>query len=686
MRRWRGKIAGLLALALAGCLAGCGPEEGENPGGSELPEGPVEAAITVERVDGLPDDFAMGVDISSVVAELASGVTYQDFEGNTIDDVDGFCRLLADSGVTHVRVRIWNDPYDADGNGYGGGNNDVAAAVEIAQGCAQVGLAVLLDFHGSDFWADPAKQQAPKEWADLDAAGKADALGDFLTQALTQIGETGADIAMVQVGNETTGGFIGETDPETMCQLFSAGAAAVRAYDPDIQVAIHVTNPERETMTTWAATLEEYAVDYDVLATSYYPSWHGTLENLADQLTQVRESYGKDVLVAETSYPYTMADTDGHGNTVQEGSNTDMMCETQYPFSPQGQASFLRDLIHTVCQAGGLGVYYWEPAWITVGDTTGLTGADYEAQVAANQTLWEEHGSGWASSYAAEYDPDDAGAWYGGSAVDNQALFGPDGAPLDSLMVWRYVHTGAVSDQVAVEGVAALEETIDAGGSYTLPDAVTVTYTGGAVEEPVTWTQADVDGIDPATAGTYVVNGMVTLSREVTAGDYAGQSELPVTYTLTVRAGNLAGADWSFENGDGNLSGLVEKTDLGDVSITEEDPADGTHALHWYLVEGGSAQVAYLGADRAGIALPAGTYTFQCSAQGFAGDTVTLSVLDHATGTVLAAGEAAAMGGWAIWQTPTVTFTLEADAVVDLGIALEVQPGGWGTVDCLLLN
>ena len=114
-------------------------------------------------------------------------------------------------------------------------------------------------------------------------------------------------------------------------------------------------------------------------------------------------------MVAETSYAFTLDDTDGHENTIREGNNDTMQSGKQYPFSPQGQASYLRDLIDVVNSAGGLGVYYWESAWFTVGDTTGLTGDDYDAKVADNTTKWETYGSGWASSYSAQYEPEDAG-------------------------------------------------------------------------------------------------------------------------------------------------------------------------------------------------------------------------------------------------------------------------------------
>lgn len=441
-----GRGAAALAAALALLFtAACGaPAAQTGAPGASSGAGQTDAALAgstelwVETIDGLAEDFIMGMDLSSLIAELESGVVYRDFDGNALDSAEAFCRFAAQCGVTHVRVRVWNDPYDADGGGYGGGSCDVDKAVQLAQACRAAGLGLMVDFHGSDFWADPGKQQAPKAWAGYDLPHKQAALAAFVAGALARIRDTGAAVDLVQIGNETNGGFAGETAPAAMCALFGAGAAAARGVDPAIRVVIHVTNPEKAAMTAWAKTLAEYHVDYDVLATSYYPYWHGTLENLKSQLSAVRDTHGKQVLVAETSYAYTLADSDGHPNTISAGS-----AGAGYPFTPQGQADCLRDVMAAVSEAGGLGVFYWEPAWITVGDTTGLTGAAYEARVAENRALWEQYGSGWASACAAEYDPDDAGQWYGGSAVDNQAMFYPDGSPVASLRVWRAVRPGA---------------------------------------------------------------------------------------------------------------------------------------------------------------------------------------------------------------------------------------------------
>ena len=636
-----------------------------------------DAEINVEKVDGLSDDFVMGMDISSIISEFDSGVTYKDFDGNTIDNVTDFCKFLAeDCGITHVRVRVWNDPYDSDGNGYGGGNCDVNKAVEIAKACKEAGLSLLVDFHYSDFWADPSKQDAPKAWSEYTLEEKETAIAEFTTDALTKIAVTGVDVGMVQIGNETTGGLCGETTTANMCTLFNAASAAIRDFDDTIQIAVHVTNPESGKMTTWASNLNTYSVDYDILATSYYVYWHGSLDNLISEMEYVQETYGKDVMVAETSYAYTLDDTDGHDNTVREGSNDTGM---DYAFTVQGQADCIRNVIAAVSEAGGLGVFYWEPAWITVGDTSGLTGDEYDAQVTANQALWEKYGSGWASSYSADYDPDDAGVWYGGSAVDNQAMFYADGTPTASLNVWNYVKTGAVSNDVSVDSIAAVEETIYVGGTYTLPDTVTVTYNTGSVEESVAWDTDDISYIDVTQPGIYTVTGTVTLSQEVTSGDYEGCTTLTTTYTLTVKEANLItdADDASFETGD--------HFTFANSNITAENVYDGNYSLHWWQESETTGSATY----NEEITLEAGWYTFEAAAMGAAGDTVMVSILDT-EGNVLFEGDAVTLTGWTSnlseWLTPYVTFYLSEETIVKLNVSLGITAGGWGGVDCMYLH
>ena len=195
-----------------------------------------------------------------------------------------------DAGVTSEDTA---SPEDADG----GGNNDIETAKKIGTWATKAGMRVLIDFHYSDFWADPSKQRAPKEWEDLSVDEKAVALRMYTEDSLNALIDAGVDVGMVQIGNETTTGFCGEKEWEDMCTLFKAGSEAVRGIDKDILIAIHFTNPEKAGLQSgYAANLASYGdegVSYDVFASSYYPFWHGSLGNLKSVLSVIATTYGK---------------------------------------------------------------------------------------------------------------------------------------------------------------------------------------------------------------------------------------------------------------------------------------------------------------------------------------------------------------------------------------------------------
>lgn len=185
-----------------------------------------------------------GVDISSVLSLEKSGVVYRDKNGSPAD----IFATLADAGVNTIRVRIWNQPATNSGVTYGGGGCDVNCAVEIAKRCKAAGLSMLVDFHYSDFWADPGKQNAPKAWTNYSIQQKADAIYSFTADTLKKIDATGVDVPMVQVGNETTTGMCGVYLADSgwsaagwsnLCTLFNAGAKAVRDYRRSTKVVLH---------------------------------------------------------------------------------------------------------------------------------------------------------------------------------------------------------------------------------------------------------------------------------------------------------------------------------------------------------------------------------------------------------------------------------------------------------------
>ena len=388
------------------------------------PEGEeVEMETWKTAIDGLADDFIFGMDVSSLLVEEKSGVKYYDFDGNEQDALKTF----ADAGINYIRLRVWNDPYDENGNGYGGGNNDLPTAIELGKRATGYGMRVLIDFHYSDFWADPQKQILPKAWVGMSLSEKSSALYDYTKDSLTQLLDSGVDVGMVQIGNEINYGLSGESNIDNIIELLKSGSIAVREVSSkrgkDIGIVVHYTDiGKKEGVFSLIEKLVNSGLDFDMMGLSYYPYWHGDLNNMSSVIGEIGEKFGKKVFIAETSYCYTTDDGDGFANRV---SKSDLVKD--YPATPEGQASFMHDLYQTVNNAGGIGVFYWEGAWIPVGPAS-----------ADNSPIWEKYGSGWASSYASDYDKD-AAEYYGGCSWDNQTFFDFNGHPLESMKVFKYM-------------------------------------------------------------------------------------------------------------------------------------------------------------------------------------------------------------------------------------------------------
>lgn len=364
-----------------------------------------------------------GVDISSILAVENAGVTFCNEYGRKQD----IFRTLSEHGVNYIRVRVWNEPYDSRGNSYGGGNCDLYTAAEIGRRAAKYGMKLLVDIQYSDFWADPEKQTRPKYWIQHDHETLKGEIYKYTSWVLETISEAGGNIGMVQVGNETNCFFCGETDMYKICDLFASGDQAIRDFDRSVLIAHHFANPSTGYYAWYAQVMDECNLDYDVFATSYYPYWHGTTENLTTVLKEIADTYNKYVMVAETAYPYTSEDGDTFGNAVSEDSDSAVF---RYDISVDGQAQCLKDVFQAVANVGekGIGVFYWEPAWL------GVNGISWKEQ----SSLWKKYGSGWATDYAAEYDASVTGA--GGSSYDNQALFDFEGNSLKSLQVFRNIY------------------------------------------------------------------------------------------------------------------------------------------------------------------------------------------------------------------------------------------------------
>lgn len=614
---------------------------------------PVDANIFVKKVEGLSPEFIKGVDISSIISLEKSGVKFYSEDGKEQD----IFTTLKEAGVNYIRVRVWNNPFDSAGKGYGGGNNDLQTAIAIGKRATQNDMKLLVDFHYSDFWADPAKQHTPKAWENLSFEEKKTELYEYTKESLQEMIDQGIDIGMVQIGNETNGQFVGESDWTKMGELFNAGSRAVREINRNILVALHFTNPETAgRYDSYAQKLQQNEVDYDVFASSYYPFWHGTLSNLTSVLKQVADTYHKKVMVAETSYTYTEQDGDGHGNTAPGSGQT-----LNYSITPQGQANSVRDVIQAVADIGeaGIGVFYWEPAWLPVGSKENLD---------QNKMLWEEHGSGWASSYSKEYDPDDAGKWYGGSAVDNQALFDFGGHPLPSLNVFKFVDTGAVAP-LAIDEIKNVSVTAIAGEEVTLPTVVNVTYNDGSTGTiSVVWNQTELDQAVSKGAGSYVISGMAEGERTVKAALEIKKEN----YALNAGFENNDRSMWKITYGDGS----EPHTNYQD-KVT--DAKSGNYSLHFY-----SAEAVDFRVEQTISGLTPGYYQLSMFIQG--GDASSSDMNLYAVSGGKEMKVKTSVDGWTQWKNPEIQNILVTDGTITIGASIKASGGAWGTIDDFYLS
>lgn len=657
-------------------MSGCGGGSSE-PKCSELMDRTArDVSVSVSRIDDLPADFVMGADVSSYLSIDKSGASFYDFEGNKVD-MDGYFRLLKESGLDIVRFRVWNDPFDEKGRGYGGGNCDTSAAVTMGKSATKAGLQVMIDYHYSDFWADPGKQMTPKAWLLMSDDEKEAALEEFTRESLTALKDAGVNVTIVSVGNETDNGMSGEKGWTEKCAFYNAGSRAVREVFPDAKVALHFSNPEHDYV-TYARHISDCSVDYDIFGTSYYPYWHGTLENLTEVMSEIAEMTGKRVMVLETSWAYTLDDGDGSGNTVSHESNS---ANPFYSFSVQGQADEIASVTGAIADVGdaALGMMYWEPAWIPVGYYN-PKGSDADKVLESNRKKWEKFGSGWASSYASVYDPDDAGKYYGGSAVDNQALFDFEGHPLDSLNTFRYMREGH-----ELEGLTLSQVIMPAPVSMEIGEDIhaylPMTVRGELDNKQrltfnVEWDEEELRQL--SAVGEYTVH--CTITDEIPGSDGTPRK---VMLKVNVLPHNLL-VNGDFEKGD-NTGWEISDPMAG---VTGDDPYRGDYALHFW----DDGAVAFT-ATQTVTADKDGELVFSMKAQGGDmgdGHVVKLIVKNEATGQTYEGS--VTLTGWQSWketgyytEASAPVFEVSAGDKVTVTIEVKGAAGGWGTIDDVFL-
>jgi arabinogalactan endo-1,4-beta-galactosidase len=409
--------------------------------------------------------------------------------------------------------------------------------------------------------------------------------------------------------------------------------------------------------------MDYYQVDYDVFATSYYPYWHGTLDNLSQVLTRIADTYGKKVMVMETSWAYTAEDTDFSGNTIGEGTSG---ITKNYPFTQQGQVNSLTDVVDTAVNkmTDCIGVFYWEGTWISVGTDS------WEE----NHALWEKYGSGWASSYAAVYDPDDAGRYYGGCAVDNQAFFDASGRPLESLQAFNLMRFG---NEVPLKADAPEDVTLmfDLNGEIEMPEKINAVMNDGSRQEvPVTWQLTDADKAKMKSGGVavYEVKGEA-------AGMEAKAQVSMIEYNFL--------QNYSFEEGDAGWT-VTDLAKADELRVENKATDSMTGPCHYHFWSAAKNSVEFT-LEQEVKDLPAGKYKFAISIMGGdAGDTdiyAYVKVNGETVGT--APMKITSYGNWDTGLIPE--FFHPAGAEVTVGIYVKCQGAGngaWGKIDDAMLT
>lgn len=664
-------LSTLLLTACGG--SGNDPEPEPEPGPWRTYEKVESDSLYAKKVIEKDSDFIMGMDVSSVLAEEASGVKFYNFKGEEAD----LFEVLSENGVNYIRVRIWNNPYDDEGHGFGGGNNDLAAAIKIGKRATANKMKLLVDFHYSDFWADPAKQQAPRAWQGMDIDTKANALYQYTLDSLNEMKKEGIDVGMVQVGNETNNAkMAGASSWFQFQKLFAAGSKGVREAYPDALVAVHFANPEKNGMyKDWASKMDYYELDYDVFGTSYYPWWHGTLENLSDTLSFIAETYDKKTMVLETSYAWDYQDTDFGGNTSPKDGDV-----KPYPITVAGQANHVNILADTIANKtkNGIGICYWEGAWITVGD-----------KWEDNHAKWEQYGSGWAASYAGIYDKDVAEYGEGGSQVENQAFFDKDGKPLESLKMFNLVRFGNDAPKYVdgTEDAQMIKYTTD---EFELPETVNVIFNDNSRNAvPVVWDDFDIEAAKAQGNGRHVIEGTI-------------QGGGKVTLTLTLMEYNFL-ENYSFEDGKPTKSDgselestpweIINRSETPFsgtyvVKVTNENVLTGSHNLNFWAQTKDTLNFDL--EQKVTAELETGTYKFQASLMGEPkGDVANLNIYTYAkiNGEIVATAPGL-ISEYKAWHDSLLdNIPYEKGQELIVGVHVECSNAGvWGSIEDCMLN
>ncbi len=630
----------VMTLLLGTCLTGCGSSTESSFDYSAY-------GVVVGQVDGIDDDYILGVDISSIIEVENAGGVFYDADGNEADIFE----LMASYGINYVRIRLWNNPYDEDGNSFGGGGNDLATDLEIAKRAVAAGMLICMFFHYSDFLAYPSKQRVPREWADYSYEELRQVIYEYTYEVLKQFEEAGCLPSMVQTGNEINNGMLWPNGSSATWQAvyFAAAASAVKEVSADIKTVLHLANGASYSVIS--GVLDQYitlGVDFDVIGLSYYSYWHGSIAEFQDCVEQLNANYEQEICVMEYSYAYG---DDSNAYTANIFSSENDEASGGYKATVQGQASYIHDVNEVIASVShGIGTFYWEPAWLAI------------------------EGTAWASTYANSYlTAQGDGGGEGTVSWANQALFDLNGNVLDSLNAFLLMKSSGTADENILEITDTITCNVDLSQSEVrLPETTTAfTDLDRWVELDITWNSEEVSAITQA--GTYTVTGTVS----------CGGSDYTITATVTGYYDYLKNG--SFD--DDTVSGDV--TDFSKVSDWDMTGTSGSFRVESKNARTGKANLnIWCSSDYENTLsqtiynLTEGTYTLSVYARSamenylYPECTLYVTVGGETYETEITWGST-----WSDWVETTLTFTVTGTQDAVIGISSTGAGGTWAHFD-----
>lgn len=588
------------------------------------------AAVQVNPIENLSTDFIKGADVSIMPELERNGTKFYD---NGIEQ-DGLT-ILKNHGVNWIRVRIWNNPYVVGPEGVGGGNTDEAKAIEMAKRAKALGMKVLVDFHYSDFWVDPGQQKKPDVWKNDSGDKLVDDVYAYTAKVMQDFNAQGVTPDMVQVGNELNNGMLWpeaqltEDNPngyKFLAKLLNAGLQAVHDNDKDnkVKTMIHLAGVDVNLYHTFFDNLivKNKVNDFDIIGMSFYPFWHGTMDDLKNTMNDVSAKYNKDVIAVETAFGYTLEDADFEKNNF--GTNEEKV--SGYKATVQGQATGLRDVMATVASVNdnrGLGIFYWAPDWV-INEKVG----------------WKSNG--------------------GGNGWDNLTLFDTKGNALESMDTFNLVSD---SNNQYIEPQVTTINTVDVKdvslySNVDLPQTVGVVYSNDAVKNmSVKW---DVAKPIFAKPGNYTISGTVE-----------GLAQKAIANIEVKNKMNLV-LNGNFENETLNGWDIVGDSSAINLAWNQGDVRDKC-AMHYWNNKPFNVII-----KQKLKGLSDGKYTLSCWTQGNGlaskyqlfvkqnGVEMTTDIKDD---------------GWNRWHQTSIKNIEVKNGEVEIGFILNGRPDTWGSID-----